>query len=131
MWKYFYSSGSSGEHETLYQIRNKLNRTNVVSTPKHDFNACDDFVKVVSSGLVCAAAVEAFGMNTMDETPSERVFPGVSDVWTLPDSDRQKWLMKLCERIYDNFIQFAFNRDKYLSGSDGIKDSIDNTYTLD
>ena len=45
---------SAGEHGTLYQLRYKLNRTNVVKDPMNDFNACDDFFDVVISGHIIA-----------------------------------------------------------------------------
>ena len=40
---------------TLYQLRNKLNRTNVVKSPISDMNACEDFIETVTPGHFIAA----------------------------------------------------------------------------
>ena len=42
-WKFLYSAKSPSEHGTLYQLRNVMNRRNVVKKPIDNFNACDDF----------------------------------------------------------------------------------------
>ncbi|KAL5489195.1 hypothetical protein EMCRGX_G018261 [Ephydatia muelleri] len=57
IWKFFYFTCSGGDHGTLYQLRNKLNRTNVVKVPKKDVNACEDFVEIITSSLVIATAM--------------------------------------------------------------------------
>ena len=54
IWKFFYSTRSGGDHGTLYQLRNKLNHTNVVKVPKKDVNVCEDFIEVITSSLVIA-----------------------------------------------------------------------------
>ena len=51
---------SATEKGTLYQLRNLLNRTNVVANPSKDFNACDDFFQlIVRSHIVVAAFLGA------------------------------------------------------------------------
>ena len=44
------------EHCTSFEF--KLNRTNVVKSPKENVNACDDFIETVTSGLIVSAEVE-------------------------------------------------------------------------
>ncbi len=44
VWKYFYSSKSSNDHGTIYQLKNLINRTNVVTKPLKSFDACEDFL---------------------------------------------------------------------------------------
>ena len=58
IWKHFYSTFSSGDHGSLYQLRNKVNRTNVVKNPKNDFNACDDYFLLIISCYAIAATRE-------------------------------------------------------------------------
>ena len=41
---------------TLYQLKNLINRTNVPSDPKHNLNACEDFLGVVLEAHIIAAA---------------------------------------------------------------------------
>ena len=80
IWKHFLSTKSSAEHGTLYQLRNLLGRSNVVTDPTKDFNACEDFLLVVISGHIIAAAMKALGMKKMDDTPTagtRRVQPDV------------------------------------------------------
>ena len=52
IWKYFYSVKSSSEHSTMYQLRNLINKTNVGTNPKLNFNACDDFLPTVITGHI-------------------------------------------------------------------------------
>jgi len=75
VWKNFYSINSSADHGTLFQLRNKLNRTNVVNNPQNNFNACDDFFILVVTGLIIAAALKVLKMTSTNEVPSEIVIP--------------------------------------------------------
>ena len=65
IWKFFYSSHSGGDFGTLYQLRNKLNYTSVVSTPQNNVNACEDFLEIISAGLVTSAALGVFDRNSI------------------------------------------------------------------
>ena len=42
---------------TLYQLRNSINRRNVVSSPDNDVNACEDF------------------LNDLNDVPNESIVP--------------------------------------------------------
>jgi len=100
---------SAGEHGTLYQLRNKLNRTNVVKDPKNDFNACDDFFDVVISGHIIAAVLVSLKMKSTSDTPSDDVFPDVQNLWMCSEDDRKSALDKVCKELYDKFVGFTFN----------------------
>ena len=65
VWKYYYSPKSSGQHGTLYQLRNLLNRTNVVSDPMDNYNACDDFFVTMIQCHIIAAAIKMLGMEDL------------------------------------------------------------------
>ena len=54
----FVSTESSGDHGTLYQLRNLISRTNVGCRPEKNFNACDDFFTSIISAHILAALKE-------------------------------------------------------------------------
>ncbi len=109
IWKYFYSSNSAQDHGTLYQLRNKLNRTNVVTKPKNNVNACEDFVEIVTSSLIISSTLEMLSLNSVNDMPSDISVPGAEEVWTLSADERRKHLLDLCRRIYDKYVDFKFN----------------------
>ena len=96
-------------HGTMYQLRNKLNRTNVVNTPKKDVNACEDFIETLTCGQVVTATISILQLKSANDHPSEAVLPGVANVWSLPSDERKKCLKTLCTSIYDKFIKFSYN----------------------
>lgn len=64
----------------MYQIRNLINRQNVVSSPSNDVNASEDFFELVTSSHILAAAMEIFGMESLSDSPDPLLFPpGNSD----------------------------------------------------
>lgn len=106
---------STAEKGTLYQLRNLLNRTNVLVDPSKDFNACDDFFQQIICSHIVAAALEKLKMNSIDDTPS-LVEHGHSEssnsqdnVWMLPLSQRKDLLITICKDIIDSFVIFSFN----------------------
>ncbi len=111
-----YSYNSSGDHGTLYQVRNKLNRTNVVKSPKKDVNACEDFIEIVTDSLVVVAALATFQLKSATDTPVESFLP--TDIWTLSDSERRECLIKLCEKVNDKFVHFSYNTSVRVSTGD-------------
>ena len=80
IWKYFYSTHSSGNHGTLHQLRNKVNRTNVVTKPSNDFNSCDDFFVLVVSCHIIAATLAMLKMKSVNDTPSEDILPNAMNI---------------------------------------------------
>ena len=57
MWARLYKTNSSQDGGTLYQLRNLINRRNVVGDPKKDMNACEDFFELVTKAHVLAAII--------------------------------------------------------------------------
>ena len=109
IWKYFYSQLSPAERGTLYQLRNKLNRTNVVLNPTKDFNACDDFFVEVITGHIVAAAMAVLDMNSRSYNSCDTALPHAQDIWMQPHDVRRASLDTLCKAIFDRFVQFSFN----------------------
>ena len=121
IWKFFYSYQSASEHGTLYQLRNKLNRTNVVKTPKKDVNACEDFLDIVTSGLVVAAVCTTLQLKSVDELPTNSALPRADEMWTMTTDERKECLKQLCERVFDRFVAFSYNAPvTVVSGGDRV-----------
>ena len=113
IWKHFLSTKSSAEHGTLYQLRNLLGRSNVVTDPTKDFNACEDFLLVVISGHIITAAMKALGMKKMDDTPTAGTLigPDPGSLWMLEREERKKVLDAVCSEIIDEYVDFSFLKD--------------------
>ena len=117
IWKYFYDVGSGREHGTLYQLRNKINRTDVVKNPKSNFNACDDFLEIVVNAHIVIAALETLKMSNVQDQPSESVIgiPSSENLWTYSSDERKAILHSVCEKIVNNFINILLKlRTKYM-----------------
>lgn len=110
VWKYFYSKKSARDHGTLYQLRNLLYRTNVVSRPKKDFNTCDDFFETVVTSHIVTATFKLLNMSSADDKPSFPSVPNLLEVWSEAKECRKKALNKVSEAVVDRFIQFRFHK---------------------
>ena len=75
IWRRLYNGSSLMDGGTTYQLRNLVNRRNVVSDPKENEAACEDFMIMVTEAHILAAAMEAFDMNSLTDTPSTKFFP--------------------------------------------------------
>lgn len=58
IWKPLYKTKSGMERGTMYQLRNLINRRNVVKKVKNDMNACEDFFDLIVTGHVIACTME-------------------------------------------------------------------------
>ena len=65
-----YSTMSGIDGSAMYQLRNLINRRNVVKDPYSNFAAFEDFIPEVS---IAAAVMTVFGM---DDNPSLEMFKG-------------------------------------------------------
>lgn len=64
---------------TLFQLRNLINRRNVVKGPTSNVTACEDFFLHVVEAHIAAACMTTFGMSSVDDSPSTDLFPDTSD----------------------------------------------------
>ena len=55
-WRHLFSKQSSSERETLYQLKNLVNRSGVPTDPGDNMKAAEDFLLVVLHSYVIAAA---------------------------------------------------------------------------
>lgn len=90
-------------------MRNLINRTNVSGKTKGNFNACNDFLVLVITCHVLAAAMEYLGMKSLDDTPAESVIQNASEVWTLTKEKRKDLLDFICAEIVNRHIPFQFH----------------------
>ena len=65
-------SGIDGS--TMYQLRNLINRRNVVKDPSNNFAASEDFILLLTEAHIVAAAMTIFGMASVDDNPSFGIF---------------------------------------------------------
>lgn len=86
---------SGTDHGALYQLRNLINRRNVVSDPKNNFNACDDFFGLIVQCRILAAAMTLLEMDTLDSVPTDEAIFDLQNVWMLPDHERRSIITKL------------------------------------
>ena len=122
IWKYFYSMLSSGEHGTLYQLRNLINRTNVVKDPKSDFNACNDFFILIVTCYIIVAALSMLKMKSTNDSPSEDVLPNAQQLWMQSADERKAVLNKVSQQVVDSFIDFSFYQVWHRNDTDKVAD---------
>ena len=88
-WKLFFKGTSSQDGGTLFQLRNLINRRNIVANVKTDMNATEDFFEVVTAGHIVAVTLHTCGMTDLEDTPHVPAF----DVDIDELSPQQKWLL--------------------------------------
>ncbi len=87
-----------------------MNRTNVVKKPVRDFNACDDFFKLIVTCHILTASLEVLGMDSLTGTPSPAVLSDPQNMWMETNTRRKEVFKAICEKIVDRFIHFQFNK---------------------
>lgn len=119
IWKYLFKASSFNEVGTLYQLRNVLNRSNVVYEPKNDYNACSDFFETIVESHVIAAVMETFQMTSMSDTPRCSYFP--DGFYSLSEAEQRTVLQLAVKQVVAKHVCVQFNpqRDQS-SAEDGI-----------
>ena len=79
VWKYFYSKDSGQDYGSMYQLRNLLNQTNVVTKPKKNFNSCEDFFGLIVTGHIVAASMDVLNMTSKQDQPTLEAVPGLAE----------------------------------------------------
>lgn len=74
IWKCLYKCSSGCDRGTLYQLRNLINRRNVVSKPMNAVDACQEFFLTVVEARILSTAMTLFGMNSVDGEPASTTF---------------------------------------------------------
>ena len=85
-WKRLYKPYSVCEKGTLYQLRNVITRRNVKPNPKDNVNAADDFITVITTCQILAAAVKIIEMEDLMSMPVNENLD--ENTWKLHANDR-------------------------------------------
>ena len=88
-------------------------------SPRKNFNASDDFIKLIITSYIMTAAMEYLKMDSLTDSPSEEVIHSPSEIWTLPLEERKALLMKICGDIVESFISFEYHSTYLLLETDG------------
>ena len=95
-------------------MKNIIHRTNVTSTVKNNTNASEDFLHLVVTSYVVAAAMKYLKLTDMEGTPDTDIVR--QDLWTCDKEERQKFLNLITSKIIDELVDFTFsNRSKPVS----------------
>lgn len=107
IWKYFVRPESSSDHGTAYQLRNLLGRSNVVTKPKKNLNACEDFLILLLRAYVTYAAMDVLQMENVDDAPNTLA----EDLWLKSNEYRRKVLDSILTTIIDKFVDVKYNSE--------------------
>lgn len=105
MWKRLYECSilPGADHGTLQQLRNLINRRNVVSEPSKNVNACEDFFVLVVVCHILCAAMKILDMDTLDSFPV-----GIESEWVFDTEDeRRQKLHSIASEIVSKFTDFS------------------------
>lgn len=112
-----YDTQSCAEFGTLYQLRNLINRRNVLTKPEKDVNASEDFLTLTVTSHFLALCMQKLSMKSLDDVPMSDEFD--ENTWMLSDDDRKSALYSFCQRVIDENVNFSMSGDISCSG-DGV-----------
>ena len=108
IWKRLYKCSSSKDVGTLYQLRNLINRRNVVSDPTRDVTACEEFFLLVVEAHILYAAMDTFEMTSIDDVPSNTdFFP--EEATNLDSIQRRNVLLLGVKALLSKFVDLSFS----------------------
>ena len=88
IWKRLYNCSSANEGDTLFQLRNLINRQNVFKIPKNAVTQCEEFFLLVVKAHIVCAAMTLFGMASVEDEPAASDI--VAKNWS-PNSEGISW----------------------------------------
>ena len=91
----------------MYQLRNLINRRNVIKKVKSDMNTCEDFFDLIVTGHIIACAMEMLGMSSVNAVPSSNVIQSTDELWMRDDSERKSVLMEVASQIVDQNVDLS------------------------
>ncbi len=119
VWKRLYHVSSGKDGGTLYQLRNLINRCNVVKKPKKNVTACEEFFQLVLEVHILSAAMEVFGMTSIEDEPSSPLFPPGS-AGRSPQARKDIFLQGIRE-VVDRFVDVSFPAPTPASNDDHVQ----------
>ena len=103
-----YNTKSFSDYGSLYQLRNLINRRNVVSNPIDDVNACDDFFNTVFTCYVLVACMQMLGMDCVTDVPNVEEYGFTTDSWMKSDYSLRSELYAFCQEFVDKHVDFSY-----------------------
>lgn len=92
---------------TLHQLRNLINRRDVVKIPKEIFNACDDFFRLILQCHVITAGLKLLGIESCTSSPPENL--KTHNIGSQSPSQCKAILQAYCRAIVDAFTNLHLN----------------------
>ena len=87
------------DRSSLFALRNQVNWRDVVTNADEKPAQCKRFLNLVLDGQIITAAMEFFGMKSMDDTPSRNGFP--EEIKQGTSLVKQALLkIKHCQKVY-------------------------------
>ena len=102
MFNRLYKNESSQEGGTLLQLRNLIDRRNISRNISGKFNAGLDFLLLIATCHIIAAALHFFGMSDRDAVPTLNAIS--SEVLRQPLTVRRKEFLDRVGRLVDRYI---------------------------
>ncbi len=90
---------------TPVQLRNLINKRNVIKDPS-DMKACKDFFSLVEEAYIVSAALTIFEMQNVEDTPSTTFFPEGS--LELDSLQRLTTLLTAVRKVTDRFVDLSY-----------------------
>lgn len=107
IWKRLYNISSKGDQGTLYQLRNLINRRNVVRDPSKRFTPCEDFWLLIVEAHIVTACMHVFSMTSLDDTPANTLFPPES--YQLPPKQRRSVFLSAIMAVVKQFVNITYS----------------------
>lgn len=90
--------------------------------PKSNYNASDDFFKLIINSFLLTAALDVLGMNTLEDTPSSAVIPSPDTLWMKSKEERKQVLEDVCDKVVAKYVHLAYNTTPASSNDDKVVD---------
>lgn len=87
---------------TLFQLHNLINRRNISTKVKANVDGGEDFMDIITRGHILAAALEHFGMSSVDDIPQSTKVD--INTWSLEDEERRKILLEVSMDIVNKYV---------------------------
>ena len=83
----------------------------MVSDPANNFNACNDFLNLITTCQILTASLQVLGMESLSDVPSSSIVPSKDDLISETPTCRKETLKSICCKVVERFIKFQFNPD--------------------
>ena len=99
------------ESGTLYQLRTLINRRNITTEPSKNVDAFEDFIETLLHAHILCAAMESFGMTSINDIPQgSTLFP--EGLVNMSMERRQQAILQAAQVIAESFVDINFSKPK-------------------